>query len=296
MIGRGSMMGFMNKLFGKKTSPGSFQPDEVRAIGNAQNKVDVNKPVENPKLKDLLRKYKELPSNDILNEILRDVAMNAQLLSVVVFSKEPEQNKNGTATIKEGTNMQFPMFATQDKLPIYPAFTDWIELGKWQDLKSPQTLILSFDDYAAMVFHDEKIQGIVVNPFNDNLVINRPMIEHMKTQKDIITKGVSEQTVTKETEVLLGEPKNYPTEMVNAISNYLKDKTAVNRVWLRLMQRENEQSFLLVVDFSGDKSKTFPGIANAARPYLNKMYLDIVPYQEGFGKNAVENVTPFYRK
>ncbi|MFT9057762.1 MAG: enhanced serine sensitivity protein SseB [Ethanoligenens sp.] len=290
-------MGFVSKLFGKKKEPDHVQPDKGCIKENIQPKtIDVNKPVENPKLKELLRQFNQNKTNDIMNDLFKEIATNAHFLSVIMLSEEPKQNENVTATFQKDTIMQFPMLTTQDEQSYYPIFTDWIELGKWQAAKSPKTLILSFDDYASMVLKDENTHGIVINPFSDNMIIDRELIEHLKTRKDIIINGVSKQVVTKDTQVLLGEPKNYPNEMVNAISDYLKDQATVKRVWLRLMQKSDELSFLLVVDFSDDKEKIFRGIADAARPYMNGMYLDIVPYQDGFGKNAVENVKPFYQK
>jgi hypothetical protein len=189
------------------------------------------------------------------------------------------------------------MLTTQDGKSFYPAFTDWGELKKWQSITSPpKTLILSFDDYAAMVLQKEEVEGVVINPFGDNFLMNHQTLTHLKTQKDLNTKVVSQQVITKETKVLLGEPKEYPTEMVQAISDYLKQQPLARRAWLRLMFRDNEQSYLLVVDFSGDKDVLFGAIAGAARPYLNDMYIDMVPYQDSFGRDATEGVNPFYEK
>lgn len=40
----------------------------------------------------------------------------------------------------------------------------------------------------------------------------------------------------------------------------------------------------------------FGNVAAVARPYLKNMYIDMVPYEDDFGKNAVEGVAPFYEK
>lgn len=65
------------------------------------------------------------------------------------------------------------------------------------------------------------------------------------------------------------------------------------------MAKDNEQSYLIVIvviDFSGDKNETFSGIANAGGSFLNGKHLDFVPLSCSFGKEAVENVMPFYKK
>ncbi len=292
-------MSLINKLFGKKseyqpsTSPAAdnFASQQTRSSG-----VDVNKPVENPKLKALFEQLQQQQTDELINQVFEEIAVRAHFLSVIMLSEEPQHNDDGTATFRQGSVMQFPMLTTQDGKHFYPAFTDWGELLKWRQIETPKTLILSFDDYATMVLQKEETDGVIINPFGDNFLLDRPLLAHLKTQKDLNTKGVSQQTITKETQVLLGEPKEYPTAMIAAILDFLKRKTEVQRAWLRLMVRDNEQSYLLVVEFSGDKDDLFGGIASVAIPYLKEMYIDMIPYRDGFGKDAVEGVQPFYNR
>ncbi len=288
-------MEFLKKLFGKKVRSSASNFNETASDRLQPTKPDVNKPVENPKLSGLLRQYEQLRTDDVLNEVYQEIAVNAHFLSVVNMTEEPETAVDGVITLKKNTTIQFPMLSTIDGHSFFPVFTDWFELSKWEAIKAPKTFILSFDDYAAMVCDDEKSEGIVINPFSDNLIISRQMVKHIKTTKDINITGMSHQEITKGTTVLLGEPKNYPSDMVRAISDYVRKIKEVKRVWLRLMEKEKEQSFLLVVEFTGDRRKIFDGIANTARSFLHGMYLDMVPYHEGFGKRAVENVIPFYQ-
>ena len=192
--------------------------------------------------------------------------------------------------------MQMPMLSSAGGKHFYPVFTDHNELAKWKKMEKPNTLILTFDDYAAFLEKNEQAEGIVINPFSDNFVLNRKLMAHLKTQKDLRTKGVSRNKITKDTKVMVGEPKEYPTEMVEALQAHMKGVPAIERAWLRLMMKDNVQSFLVVVDFAGNREEIFGQIAAVARPHLKNIYLDMIPYQDGFGKKAVENVEPFYQK
>lgn len=290
-------MGFMNNIFLRKKDLKSIKVDEKNSVENkSSSKVDVNEPVKNPKLKELLSQFFKNSSSDSMNNVCEEIALNAHFLSVITVSSEPESNGDGTSTFKENSIIQFPLLTSQDGQSCYPAFTDWAELLKWEGLISPKTLILSFDDYAAMVKQNENVVGVVINPFSDVFVLNQQMIEQMNSTKELAKNGVHKIETTKETTVLIGEPNNYPTEMTNAISNYFNTTKTVKRAWLRLMRKGQEQSFLLVVDVSGDYEKLFVKIAAVARPYLNNMYLDMVPYQDGFGKAAVDKAVPFYQR
>lgn len=59
---------------------------------------------------------------------------------------------------------------------------------------------------------------------------------------------------------------------------------------------KQDQSYLLVVDFQGEKEVVFGAIAAAVKPYLKEMYLDMVPLEMEFGQSVVQNVEPFYQR
>lgn len=269
---------------------------EIARTDNGYEKVDVNKPLENFRLNVLLQEMKENRTDTGMNMLFEEIATKAHFLSVIMLSQEPKENGDGTATFKKNTMMKFPMLTAGNGKAFYPVFTDHAELAKWAQMQEPKTLILTFDDYAPMVLQNEQVEGIVINPFSHNLVLDRRMVEHMKTHKDLVTQGVSHRTVTKETKVMLGEPKEYPPAMVDAMKAHLQNVPQVERAWLRLMMQDKQPSYLVVVEFEGDRASIFKGIADAARPHLHKMFLDMIPYQENFGKRAVENVVPFYEK
>ncbi len=259
--------------------------------------ADVNKPVVNPRLKGLLLERDHTIIEDLTGNILEEVAVNAIFLSVIMLSQEPTDTGDGTAVFQKDSTMQFPMLTSTDGHCFYPVFTDWAEIYKWEQRPGDRTMILTFDSYAAMVLEGEA-EGIVINPFSDNLVLDKKLLEHLRMQKDIQTKGVSKQTVKKDTQVLLGDPKEYPTEMVAALKDYLRTESRVSAAWLRLLVKpeEGEQSYLVVVDCTGDERDIFDNIAKAARPYMNGMYVDMVSVRQDFGRKAAQGAEPFYSR
>lgn len=84
--------------------------------------------------------------------------------------------------------------------------------------------------------------------------------------------------------------------MVDAVSSFLKRQKNVNAAYLQLMKKEEEYSYLIIVDFSGDKKEVFGGIYQAAQPHMNGMFIDMVPFDSDFGRNATVNVEPFYKR
>ena len=263
--------------------------------------VDVNKPVENPYLKELLAKRKTTPQEDqmkLLNQIAHEMATNAHFLAVVHIDKSSiDQKDDGTAVFNKGSEISFVLLGMPDGSgPVQPVFTDWEELRKMDDGKDGNTdgLILDLDDIYSLVSRDKT--PIVINPFGDALLFTFDMLDQIKKVKDANTAGVQHQVVQKDTKVMLGNPKEYPQQMVDSIKRYAENEIEINALWLKLMVKDGEQSFLIIVDAIGDPRSCFPDIANSAMPFIPKgMNIDFVPYDSEFGKSAATG-EPFFKR
>ncbi|MBQ7955430.1 MAG: enhanced serine sensitivity protein SseB [Lachnospiraceae bacterium] len=266
------------------------------AAAPEQEPAQKKKSLDNFRLKVLLKEVKENKTDTVTSMVFEEIVMKAKFVSPAIFEKKAENAGEDGGLFSEGTIVRMPMITSPEGKGFYAMFTDYDEFENWTAVKGTDTMILSFDDYAALMEKSEQAEGVVLNPFSDNLVLNRQTMDYLRIQKELKTKGVAKRKVAKDISVLVGEPKEYPRELVEAVKRYLPDVPQVNRVWVRLMMKNNVQSLLLVVDQTGDKEEIFKGIALAAKPYLNKMYLDMVSYQDEFGKKAVENSEPFYEK
>lgn len=262
--------------------------------------VDVNRPVENPVLKGLLSdlsKASQEKKLDIFNKVAEEVAFNAHFLLVADLGGAPlRHNDDGTAVFSRGAQIKFPMLTAQGGEKFLPLFTDWDELRKWESFSTGDvsTIVVSFDDIYAMA---SKEKGpVVINPFGDVLTLPFDMLSRIKTLKDIKMTGVSPQIVKEQTPVKLGEPADYPRRMTDSIIAHAKRVKAIEAIWLKLMEKNGELSYLLVVDAKGDARQYFKGIADAAVPFLpSGMFVDMVPYTDRFGKSAATG-DPFYRR
>lgn len=259
--------------------------------------VDVNKPVRNPALTQAIAEMQAQNTVDRQNRMI-DEMMQAHFLIPVQMNPAPDPpNAEGKTVLKEDTTIGFSMIEDADGRLFFLAFTDWEELRKWKTQDNQKTVIFSFDDYAALLSEEHTTgAGFVINPFGGNVIIPREMVLALKAEKDRrAAGGVVEQVIEKETTVQLGEPRIYPQAMVEAIKERLKSLKQVETAWLQLMVKEGEQSWLVVLEFSGDRRRVFDEVAQAARPYLDGMYLDMVPLDTTFG-DAVAHTKPFYRR
>ena len=68
-------------------------------------------------------------------------------------------------------------------IPPENRFTSWEELRRLCGPKNQQTLLLSFDDYAAMILRDGRGAGFVIDPFGCCLSFDRAMVAHLVQRK-----------------------------------------------------------------------------------------------------------------
>lgn len=260
--------------------------------------IDVNKPVTNPELIAAINAMRENYAKENQDRVFIEV-LKAHFVSPAVITPTPESSEDGgKVVLKEGTQISFNLIENTANQKYFLAFTDWDELKKWSTNENQQTLILTFDDFAAMVLDENSdASGFVINPFGGNLIFDKNLIMALKEEKERrASGGATEQVVEKDTPMQLGQPSEYPEELVKAIIEHLKKQKNIKAAYLQLMTKGEEQSYLLVVDFEGDRKETFNKIAYAAKQYLKGMYIDMVPYDSDFGRDAAKNVEPFYKR
>ena len=246
--------------------------------------INMNKTNENDRLKELLKKIDEDNSPELENEILEEIIMKANFLSYI-NSNELESTFG---------NINFNVLKTDDNKTYLPAFTDLEELSEWGIPANMNTITLNFDDYVEIIL-DNNIDGLVINPFGDYYIISKEGLDELKEMKKERLK-VNEIKIETNSKVLISEPKHYPTMMMEAITNCCNELGNINKAWLLEMMTEKDKSWLLVLDFEGDKNYIFSKISQAARNYLGNMYLDMLPYEDDFARNSVQNHKAFYTK
>ncbi len=273
--------------------------------------VDVNTPVTNPDLVSAICDMRQDNSPEKQNRMMDEV-MKAHFITPVNVSPEPNHghcdgddhcdchhhHHDHTTEFKEGTTISFYSIADSAGKHFFLAFTDWDELRKWQNNDHQQTFIVTFDDISGMLLQENsRWDGFVINPYGESIVFNNELVKALKDEMERRANGgVVEQVIEKETTVQLGEPRVYPTDMVNAICAHVKKKKNVKAAYLRLMEKDGEQSYLVIVDFTGDRHDVFDGIGKAAWSHLNGMYIDLVPFDTNFGQQAATGVEPFYKR
>lgn len=250
--------------------------------------MDINSPIENPVLLELLNNLKAQFSIEIEHDFFKEL-LSTKFLSPIT-QDSLQGCKSGESTLKEGATIKFIHLNDEKGNSYLPVFTDWNELKKWNEKDDVKTLILSFEDYKTMILENNSMfTGFVLNPYGHNIIFDKNLIQQ------------AEENMTEKTEsesVMIGEPEKYPHKMIEALKDFLPSINSVKSAYFLLMVRgEKDKSYLLVVDTDGNLNDVFGKIAKIVTKYLAKEELiDFVTLSQPFGKSAVEGQEPFYKK
>ena len=273
----------------------------------------------NPKLKDAIAEMRKDNNPQTRNVVINEM-MNSVFLApaqVDFGANPPKPDADGKVKLEQDTKIGFKLIGTPDGKQFFMAFTDWDELHKWNKDPAQQTLMLRFDDYAALLEKNTEAAGFVINPYNENLRFDPPTVASFKKQKDDFAKAraAAAQTAQEKlqaaaqarprhkidpgSKVVLVEPTTYPDEMLDPICALLQTRSDVQAAYLQIMiVNDAEKSYLLVLDCPQDDG-LFAAVAKAAHPYMSankKMNLDITITSAPLGMQATRDSEPFYTK
>ena len=259
------------------------------------SKVPAEK-ISNPKLKEAIERMQEDGSKENIDEMINQVIAAKLILPAKVTPITQARTKNGQTIMEQSTQVQFRLLENANKEKFFGVFTDTDELFKWNDTQSSNKVVTDFDSLAQMVMDPSAgVLGFVINPFGKSVTFPKNMVISIKQQKDFMNSKAN--NIEPGTPIQLGEPTEYPIDLMAALINHFSTEPLVEAAYLRMMEQNGQKSFLIVVDFVGNMEQTFDAISEVAQPYLDdEIQLSMMPYSMEFGKSAVKGVEPFYRK
>lgn len=237
--------------------------------------------------RDLLNAIHIAKSNHAKEPLFFEALYQAKFLyPVQIDTRDMPKEPDGSVILSNDVPLSIVSISDSSGKPFLMAFTDRNELNKWSRGSRQQTIIYSFDDYKAVLASGTiPYRGVVINPFSDNIVLGKEIfynkIEHFESMQS------NEM-------VMIGQPKDYPTNMVEKLKQYFRSNNLVKTAYLLWMVRGQEGSYLLVLETEIPQQQLFPKVGNVCKPYLNDKPLDMILLNSTFGQSAVEDQQPFY--
>lgn len=253
--------------------------------------------IKNPDLLDAIEKMQADGSKENVDAMINEIIKAKLILPARITPTTQAKTENGRTVMQQANQVQFRLLKNGNGEMFFGVFTDVEEMYKWEDTKKSSKVVTDFDSLASMVM-DEKsnVEGFVVNAFGKSVTFPKPMVMTIKQQRDYLR--MKNNTIESGTKIQLGEPDEYPIDLMAALINHFSTEETVNAAYLRMIKKEDGQkSYFIVVDFYGDMQETFDYINKIAKPYLDdEIELTMMPYSMEFARNAVNGIEPFYKK
>ena len=207
--------------------------------------------IKNPNLVAAIEKMQDDNTTENINKMIDEVMKAKFILPAKVTPKTEAKTTNGQTVMQQSTQVQFRLLENGNKEKFFGVFTDTDELFKWKDTQNAQKVVTDFDSIAQMVMDPQAdVKGFVINPFGKSVTFPKQMVHSFKQQKDYMK--LKNQTIEPGSPISLGEPKEYPIDLMAALINHFSTEPTVNAAYLRLIEQNGQKSYFIVVDFFGD--------------------------------------------
>lgn len=242
---------------------------------------------------DLERKLMLAADNPASRPEFYEALMTSDVYVIGLTDSEGEE----ISTIPTGAKLSIVNLEKNDGTPIIPFFTS---------LEALQRALKEESKYVALpaksFFEMTLGSFLMLNPASSYGKEFFPDEIHALLETGM-NQAPQTRVVQKETKVLLGQPANYPSEMVSALTSLLAKHSAVKAAYLCLMHDPStSEKPSLVVGFDGDRD-----LAEAMRE-AGSVAADTVPKGElvdfvvlkkgesGISNYMLKSVKPFYER
>lgn len=142
---------------------------------------NVVNPVSNPALKEAIAKAKEDACMENSVRLLNEV-VKAKLLAPVLLNRGPEYDSElDEIVLEKDTQISFELIQANNADLYYPVFTDGPEMKKCGVDRGQHSLVVNFDDLAAMLLQPQNaVAGFVINPMSHNICFTTEMVAAIK--------------------------------------------------------------------------------------------------------------------
>lgn len=202
-----------------------------------------------------------------------------------------------TVNLEAGSKINVHNWKMQDGSPVIPFFSSLEVLQESIDselsyLALPSKSLFEMTLGTTLFLNPKSDYGKEFTPYEVEQLLNDGL-----NQKPI------QRLIEKETEILIGQPENYPIEMVDSLIKLLTKHKNVERAYLALMQDASvdEKPHLIIgIEAHGEIEKIISEVGNvAADSASDNEAVDIFRIksnESGLSQYFNESVKPFYEK
>ena len=159
------------------------RPGKPSAAQSAQSRNEVK----NPRLCSAMDTFKQDPNTATQNAFVEELFRARLLLPCHTEKREG-------AGLNEQIQIKFLLLKNKEGENILGAFTDWGQIRKQQNTPPAEAAAMPFNELLRIATDQgDKIKGIIINPFEHGILLDRNTIKNMSENLDRILKQNAEQ-------------------------------------------------------------------------------------------------------
>ncbi|NLC96572.1 MAG: enhanced serine sensitivity protein SseB [Erysipelotrichaceae bacterium] len=247
-----------------------------------------NKPIENSSLIEAINNLKLNP-NKISENMFFSELKKAKFIIPVKFNKQPTVDDNNNYVFDKDVSINLILIKDLKDTYYYPAFLDYGSFKTWNKNVELSNIITDYQGYHQFLNSESnKAKGVAIDPFGLNIICSKELID------DLVDGNMNKINI--DDKPIISNPKIYPTSMVNALYDYLKENKNVNKVFLKTLVYPDNMKFLIIVDKDCDDS-IFINLREIAFPFSKGVELVFININEEMAINAIkERDIPFFER
>lgn len=191
------------------------------------------------------------------------------------------------------SGQSFALLMTADGRKFVPAFLHKkSNLGRFT---KEQLIELPYSKLKYLIIDSPaEINGIVISPFEENMILDRKVME-------LVDSKIMGMTLRKEEhrgKMRLRTPDLVPKGLVEALRNFFEQCIEVEAAWLVMAMEEHdkEEHWMLLMDFQGEKTELFPKVAELMKRYMRQGDLfELIGQNKAFDTSKIKSAQIYRR-
>lgn len=178
---------------------------------------------------------------------------------------------------------------------LIPAFTCAEQYRKWL-VPEDEAAVFSYEKLKQIVIRsNQKLDGIVINPFDQGMILLLKQI----CEIDTVVDGYHMEASPREGTIQFYPPFETPYSFIETMIELFDFESCVYTAWLMLSQAENEvmPKLTILADFDGERPDLSRKLAHVLRPFLKPGdHFEFLKADYTLIQIANQTVKPFYTK
>ena len=255
---------------------------------------------------DIFKKKKKkstFPENELESSLMKassDISARNEFYTkllwneLIVLTNGQQESEEGRKILEQDTEVQFVTFEN-GQIPLFTSTNRIFDKG----IVKEQVPFMSMKGQDLFGF--TKGATFILNPYSD---FGKELIP--QEIENLLNGSIFEKTIqveiTENTDVILGQPSNYPTEFIKALSKLFKKEGKVKSAYLATikMEKSNEKPHLIIaIDTDGDISSIFGKAGALAEQIIGiDKITDFIKIeqQNGISDYFINQTKPFYER